>query len=410
MMEYFWQDEQRNILKSREEFIEDLRKIQSINLYNCEQNPYDMMLQLVASMLYGKETYLLDDNFSASELLSLGISATDTSKVYYIDNPVRIKNFSDIVSAIQSNNWRVWLFTSGTTGLPKKVCHGYGSLGRNVRYNERHNKDVWAFAYKMSHMAGVQVLLQALVNNNTIVYIFEDSPQNVVKIIKRAACTNISATPTFYRNLLPFISEDLPAVKHITLGGEKYDENLCNKLHQLIPGAKIHNIYASTETGSILASHGNKFSILPEYKQWIKISPDNELCIHKSLLGDFSCADDWYNTHDLVEIDENGFLRFLSRKSDLINVGGYKVNPLEVENLIQQVDGVEDCLVKGKKNSVLGSVLEVDVVVNSRYDAKTMKTNIMDRLKKELQPFKIPRIYHFVETIEKTRSGKKVRK
>lgn len=409
-MNYFWIDRQRDTAKTSEEFISDLKKIQCIKLYNREKNPYDMLLQLVTAMICGKETYLLDDNISDAELLSLGVDLSEVSRSYKLDKPIKIDRFDDIVNGIKTADWCLWLFTSGTTGIPKKVCHSYKTLGRSVRCNLQHVSDVWAFAYKMSHMAGVQVLLQALVNKNRIVYVFEDSPENIVKIIQEELCTCISATPTFYRNLLPFMTNELSTVRHITLGGEKYDEKLCEKIRLSLPNAKIHNIYASTETGSILASTGNKFYIPDKYKSLVRISPENELCIHKSLLGDFPCDNEWYNTHDLVEIENNGALRFLSRKSDLINVGGYKVNPLEIEEIIQQIDGVVDCVVKGRKNSVLGSVLIAEIVGDKQCDTKIIKQNIIEKLKKELQAFKIPRIYHFVEFIERTRSGKKVRK
>ena len=197
-----------------------------------------------------------------------------------------------------------------------------------MRQNHRHDSDIWAFAYRMSHMAGVQVLLQALVNQNRIIYIFDDLPQDIVAILSREQCTNISATPTFYRNLLPFMSDKIMTLKTITLGGERYDENLCTKLRKFAPDAKIHNVYASTEIGSIFASHGSDFVIPEQYKGLVRISPEHELCIHKSLLGNFYCESDWYNTHDVVEVDDKGALHFLSRKSDLINVCWYKVNPL----------------------------------------------------------------------------------
>ena len=405
-----WIDKRNSVIKKDGDIVRDINDTTRIHKFIRGSNPYDMLLELLVAFVSGSEVYLLDADFSDTELNSLGISPNDCEALIDVSDKRIFSNTQDISESVISAEWKLWLFTSGTTGLPKKVCHSYNTLGRNVRYSDRHKNDIWAFAYKMSHMAGIQVLLQALTNNNSLVYVFEDVPQDIVSIIQAEKCTHISATPTFYRNLLPFLKDDLPYLKHITLGGERFDENLCEKLNNILPDVIIHNIYASTETGSLLTSHGNTFSIPEKYKDLIKVSEEHELCIHKSLAGNFQCDGDWYNTHDMVEVSDDGIIRFLSRKSDLINVGGYKVNPLEVEAIIQQVPEVEDCLVKGEKNSVLGTLLVADIVLQDNADKKIVKRAIMETLKGRVQEFKIPRMYHFVETIEKTRSGKKIRK
>ena len=405
-----WIDKLNGVTKNDDDIVRDINNTKHIHKYIRSENPYDMLRELLVAFVSGSEVYLLDADFSDTELNSLGISPDDCEVLIDVSDKKIFANTHDIAESVTNVDWKLWLFTSGTTGLPKKVCHSYNTLGRNVRYSEHHKDDIWAIAYKMSHMAGIQVLLQALTNNNGLVYVFEDTPQNIVSIIQAEKCSHISATPTFYRNLLPFLKNNLPDLRHITLGGERFDENLCEKLKDILPEVKIHNIYASTEMGSLLSSHGNTFSIPDKYKDLIKVSEEHELCIHKSLAGEFQCDGDWYNTHDMVEISESGIIKFLSRKSDLINVGGYKVNPLEVEEIIQQVPEVEDCLVRGEKNSVLGTLLVADIVLQDNVDKKIVKRSIMGTLKVKVQDFKIPRMYHFVETIEKTRSGKKIRR
>ena len=407
-MKPVWIDEKRNHYINENELVETINSYEKLPCYIHAADPYEMMVQLLVGMIHGEEMVLLDADFSEKELIALRIDYQELGSTVAVSREP-LASMSELVDKVVSAPWKLWMFTSGTTGLPKKVCHSYATLGRNVRKSDRHRDDIWAFAYRLSHMAGIQVLLQALVNENTMVYVFEDKPQSIVKKLKKYECTHISATPTFYRNILPYLNGITLQLKHLTTGGEKYDEDLCNKLQVAIPNVKMHNIYASTETGSILNAVGKGFSIPEEYKEKVKISSEGELLIHYSLLGEFPLEGEWYNTHDLVE-EEDGLLYFLSRKSDLLNVGGYKVNPLEVEAAMQKVPGISDCLVYGQKNSVLGTILLADVVLEEGFAEKEVKKSIRQYLQSELQDFKIPRIIQFVTDIKRTKSGKKVRK
>ncbi len=409
LMKYFWVDEPRKYFVTEQNFLEQINNCITIAKYIRSVNPFDMLLQLVVGMMHGKEMVLLDSDFTENEIVALGIDDAELATRIEIDGNLSVHSMRELTGQIQLQHWKLWMFTSGTTGLPKKVCHTYETLARNVRVSERYAKHIWAFAYRFSHMAGIQVLLQALMNANPMIYVFESAPVDVVAQMQKYCCTHISATPTFYRNVFPFLKNDLPDLTDLTMGGERYDSDICNKINAALPNVKLHNIYAATETGSILNSTGNDFIVPEKYKDKVKISVDKELLIHRSLLGQFPVDGDWYNTHDLVE-EYEGKLHFLSRKSDLINVGGYKVNPLEVEEAISQVPGVLDCIVKGKPNSVLGNILIAEIVKVETFEERDVKQAILTELKQKMQAFKIPRMFKFVEEIEHTRSGKKVRK
>ena len=101
--------------------------------------------------------------------------------------------------------------------------------------------------------------------------------------IERYQVTHISATPTFYRLLLPF-EQSYPSVQRVTLGGEKSDNHLYENIHKIFPEAKINNVYASTEAGSLLVAKGDSFQIPISIRNKFMVV-DNELLIHKSLLG-----------------------------------------------------------------------------------------------------------------------------
>lgn len=404
----FWVDESRGICVTRERFLSSLRQIPRVHRYLRFENPYDMLLELTVGMVQGKEITLLDSDLSEVELQGMGISLEELEQKTPVKDSSSFESLESLADSIQKMPWRLWLLTSGTTGLPKKVCHTYESLARNVRIGDSHKEDVWGFAYRMSHMAGVQVLLQAIMNGNPLIYVFESAPREAVEALAHYGCTHISATPTFYRNLLPYLAGVSLTLRHVTLGGERYDENLYTKLQQAFPTAKLHNIYASTEGGSLLNAQGENFTIPEGYRNKIRISPQHELLLHRSLLGSFPMEGEWYNTHDLVE-ETGGVLRFISRAGDFVNVGGYKVNLLEVEQILRQVEGVTDCLVKGKKNSVTGYILVAEIESEPGIDTEKLKETARNYMRQRLQPFKIPRLFQFVDHLERTRSGKKKR-
>jgi len=401
-----------------QKLITDLNKEESYTPLLCVKgnNPYKLFLSIIHSLVYDYSIEMLDGDFSESELEAIGINKESLSISNKIDKYVKIVDFKKLINLIEANKgWNLVLYTSGTTGRPKKVSHDLKTLTRNVKAHTKFTEDIWAFAYNPTHMAGLQVFFQALMNQNTIIYTFDGQQQHLPNLIQKYNITNISATPTFYRNVLPYFNDfRYESVKRVTFGGEKYDPNIENIIKSIFPNAKIRNIYASTEAGSLFVAKGDIFEIPEPIRNYVKINESNELLIHQSLLGtssSFPLEESWYKTGDLVERLDDYRFRFKSRKSDLINVGGYKVNPIEVENTLIKVPGVIDLLVKPKENRVTGQILVVDVVKDDKFEEEMeLKKSIKKFANEHLQEWKIPRIIKFVEHIPRTRTGKKVRK
>lgn len=359
---------------------------------------------LVKALAAGLPLTLVDSDINASEIdgvneSDINVEHSFTSKSY--------QSMDEIVAALQQSKSEITIFTSGTTGQPKKVVHSVATLTRAVRLGEKYSGQIWAYAYNPTHMAGLQVFFQAFVNQNTLVNVFGKTRDVVYRQIADKQITHISATPTFYRLLLPF-EKSYDSVTRVTLGGEKSDQHLYDAIRQIFPKAKINNVYASTEAGSLFAAKGDCFQIPEAIRDKFKVV-DDELLIHKSLLGSsesFKFTDDFYHSGDLIEwVDKDGGLfRFKSRKNELINVGGYKVNPGEVENAIMVLDGVRQALVYGKSNSILGNVLCADVQLEEGFSLTEL--DIKKQLASQLQDFKIPRRIKFVEEMSLTRTGK----
>jgi len=366
---------------------------------------YSYCLNLCYALINNKPITLIDSDINETELNSLGL-ANQVDKKELLESNISYKSIDVILNSISKSGSLITIFTSGTTGQPKKITHTIENLTRSVKKGDKFSNQVWAFAYNPTHMAGIQVLLQAILNINTIVNVFNKNRNYTLDSIEKHNITHISATPTFYRLLMP-AERVFKSVQRVTLGGEKSDNNLHSNILTLFPDAKITNIYASTEAGSLFASKGEFFELPKSLGDLIKVV-DNEILIHQSLLGksgSLSLANEYYPTGDLIEWieEEKGLFKFKSRKNELINVGGYKVNPTEVEDVINSLDGVLQCIVYSKSNSVLGNILCCDI---KSIVPDLTELSIRRYLSEKLQDFKIPRKIKFVDEISLTRTGK----
>ena len=365
---------------------------------------YSYFVNLIKSLITNKSLVLLDSDLNPSEID--GVDESLVNVPVYVENST-YTSMEEVVSALQRSTSEITIFTSGTTGQPKKVIHTVSTLTRSVRIGVKYKDQFWAYAYNPTHMAGLQVFFQAFENLNTLINVFNKQRSEVYELISKYQVSHISATPTFYRLLLPY-ETSYNSVVRVTLGGEKSDQYLYDNIVKIFPSAKINNVYASTEAGSLFAAKGDSFQIPEKIRDMFTVV-DDELLIHKSLLGrsdSFKFEGDYYHSGDLIEwVDkEQGLFRFKSRKNELINVGGYKVNPGEVENVLLSIEGVKQVLVYGKANSVLGNVLCADIQLEK--SSTLTNVDIKKSLASQLQDFKIPRRIKFVEEFELTRTGK----
>lgn len=366
-------------------------------------NLFEYVINFIKALSNNKDIILLDKDFSDSELNRLGYDNHIGERKEIAKN--KFNDINQVLLSVKKSESKIFIYTSGTTGLPKKVTHSVGSLSRMTRVGEKYESDIWGLAYNPTHMAGLQVLFQAILNLNSFVYLFEKPVEVVKKEIDKYNISHISATPTFYRML---VSDDevLNNVKRVTLGGEKPNEKLLENLKRIFPEARINNIYASTELGSLFVSEGNIFKVPDILSDKVKII-DDELIFNSALLPDQNLRDgDWFYSGDIVELIGSKPLtfKFISRKNTKINVGGYMVDLLEVEDVIRQVKGLSDTRVYSRENSVLGNILCAEIILEE--SSELTKSGLKEILRKELQEFKIPAIIEFTDKIKMTRTGK----
>lgn len=243
-------------------------------------NLYDFFLNMILSLISDQPLILLDSDTKMNELEGIENTDINEPKNILFDDKADI---DDLINSVLTSKSEITIFTSGTTGQPKKVVHTIGTLTRSTRISFKYHSQIWAFAFNPTHMAGLQVFFQAFANKNALINVFNKNRVEVYELLSEYHVTHISATPTFYRLLLP-VEKSYPEVCRVTLGGEKSNTKLYESMLLIFPNARINNIYASTEAGSLFAAKGDLFQIPVELKDKIKVE-DEELLIHNSLLG-----------------------------------------------------------------------------------------------------------------------------
>ena len=321
--------------------------------------------------------------------------------------------------------------TTGTTGLPKAARHDWAVLSRRSAETAPRPEQRWLLAYGPQQFAGVQVLLHVVAAQATLVAPFPRQPRDGLTALLHDRVTCVSATPTYWRFLLAEARSrkvELPPLEQVTLGGEASSPDLLADLEQAFPTARISQVYASTEFGSIASVRDGRPG-LSVASLWSPDNPDAVLRVHDGELqvragtgmlgyaGDpggapatAPGADGWVSTGDLVEIVDDRVL-FRGRASEVINVGGVKVHPLPVEERVAGVPGVRIARVHGRPNPMVGAVVAVDVALADDADDAAVKDAIRaacSDLPRAWQPRSI-KIVDEAELAAATKGGKMLR-
>lgn len=293
--------------------------------------------------------------------------------------------------------------TSGTTSVPKSICVKVSNCIRYVKKSKEESLKIWGMGYPHGSFASTQVFFQSLMNKETIYYIFGMDFKTSDHIFSKYKITNLSCTPTFLSMLLINLKKEYDTILKITTGGEKMKTSLIKSFKKTFPSAEYINIYASTETGSLLYSTTEYFSIPEKYTCQLKIE-DGTLRVHRSLLNEVEVInDDWYDTNDLVEFVNDKQFKFVSRSNGYLNTGGFRVSPLQIEEEIMEIEGVKDVHVYGRENSLLGSIICADVI-GEEVSSKIIKMELINR---SVEKQMIPQIIRIVELFEHVSNGKK---
>ena len=296
------------------------------------------------------------------------------------------------------------LLSSGSTGQMKASLHSFPRLLAN--YQRRRTSPYRTLAFLMlDHIGGVNTLFHILCSGGTIVTPAGRTPEAICEAIQRHRVQLLPTTPTFLRMLL--ISEaykkyDLGSLELITYGTESMPPATLESLRAALPNVRLKQTYGLTEVGILPTKSENSDSL------WLAVGGegyetkivDGMLWIRteSAMLGYLNApspfdAEGWFNTGDMVE-QRDGYIRFLGRKSEIVNVGGEKLFPAEVENVIQQMENIKEVTVRGVPNPITGSVLTATVELLQPEDEEELERRIRAACRGRLAPFKIPAMIH----------------
>lgn len=319
----------------------------------------------------------------------------------------------------------ILLTTSGTTGRPKVARHSLDALLGRIRFHvSPAGRPRWLLTYHPASFAGLQVLLTVLASGAELVAVEHVNVPELARAALEHHPTHISATPTFWRAFLVALGEPAAALElqQITLGGEIVDQATLERLRALFPKAGITHIYASTEAGALFAVRDGQAGFPA---RWLEEEVDGarlrirggelQVLSPRAMLGYTSGAtpspvldDGWLATGDLVERQANR-VYFLGRNDSVISVGGAKLTPEEVEAVLLKVPGVVEGRVFGVKNPITGYLVGAEIVPEAGANIEELREVLLAAARAQLEPYKVPRVLRFVESIRVSEAGKKDR-
>ena len=313
------------------------------------------------------------------------------------------------------------LFSSGSTGAPKAMIHNLDTLVDS--YGDKKQKQINMLVFLMfDHIGGINTMLNILSMNATMIIPQNRNADDICKLIEEYKIAVLPSSPTFLNLILinrSYEKYDLSSLRMITYGTETMPEGLLGRLKAVFSKVKFLQTFGTSETGIAATSSkssSSTFMKIDDENLEYKIV-DNELWLRSKtqILGYLNRSmesftnDGWFKTGDLVELDNEGFIKIIGRNKEIINVGGQKVLPSEVESVLLGMDEIEDCLVYGEQNAITGQSVSCDVVLKSSVEADGLKILVRKFCKDKLDNFKIPTRVNVVQKTEFTERFKKSR-
>ena len=291
------------------------------------------------------------------------------------------------------------LFSSGTSGDPKAAVHDLSALLKKFQTRRRSLRTINFLLF--DHWGGLNTMFYILSNVGVLITTKERSPEEICKLIEYQKVELLPASPTFINLLLlsgVYNEYDLTSLKVISYGTEPMPENTLLKLKAEFPKVKLLQTYGLIELG-VMHTRSEKDDSL-----WVKVGGDGyktrivdgilQIKAESAMLGYLNAPspftkDNWFITGDEV-LEKDGYIKILGRKSEMINVGGEKVYPQEIENIIMKMGNVAEVTVYGEKNSIIGNIVCANILLIKDEGDKNFIKKLKQFCKERMEKFKIP--------------------
>ena len=334
----------------------------------------------------------------------------------------------------QADNVSDILYTTGTTGQAKGVMISAGAWNANAENLIDRlgftSELLFIICGPMNHLGSLSKIYPTLMCGATL-YIMESLKDlgaffSVFQLPFRKFATFL--VPSSIRMLLQVASKNLAAaaskIDFIETGAAAITQSDMENLCKVLPSSRLFNTYASTETGIVCSYEYSKHGCVPGLlgkpmkHSSVRIDQDGRVvCSGATLMSGYVNAPQLtaqvlingeIHTSDIGTLDSGGMLRLQGRQDDIINVGGYKVNPSEVEDAVSGFEPIADCICIPARHILIGTVPKLLFVPKPGKEVKPK--DIADFLRNRIEHYKIPLLYEAVDAIRRTYNGKLDRK
>ena len=317
------------------------------------------------------------------------------------------------------------LLSSGSTGVPKAILHNLDALveeklAKRVRPGAKAPNILMFLLF--DHIGGLNSLLGAMRLGGTAIVPRRRTPDEICALIEKHGIRLLPTSPTFLNLILIgnyHEEHDLGSLRLITYGTEPMPEELLRRVNAAFPRVRLLQTFGTSETGisttTSESSSSTYFKIEDDNVQYRIVDGELQLKSSTQFLGylnypsDSLTEDSWFRTGDLVEENADGFIKIKGRSKEIINVGGEKVLPLELESILLSSPLVDDCMVYGKPNSITGQSVCVDIKPRGEVTRAELRKHVVDFLTGKVDQFKIPSKVNLVDAVTVSERFKKKR-
>jgi len=313
------------------------------------------------------------------------------------------------------------MFTSGTSGPPKMVAHTLAGLTGAIKPAVAGAQPpVWGTFYDIRRYGGLQILLRGLLGEGSMVMTAPGEPMaDFLVRLARHGVTHLTGTPSHWRRVLMSREAAALAPAYVRLSGEIADQAVLDALKSRFPGVPVGHAYASTEAGVGFEVNDGLAGFPASF---VGRAGDVEIRVEggslrlrstraasgylgpgaEALIG----GDGFVDTGDMVERRGERY-HFVGRRGGVINVGGLKAHPEEIEAVINRHPAVRMSRVRARKSPITGAIVIAEVVLtDAPAEPAALKAEILDACRRELAAFKVPAMLGFVPALALSAGGK----